>query len=203
MDLINHISDMFTSMGIQNTHCVEYGYDTFRDDTGRSICAYVLRSTDFHGLALIENFDIGSIYKSSEGKNSNYRIGFHVLQAIVEKLLLADIEKLELHMVHHEGLTFWPKYGAIPHYIYRLNRVIETVLNYADLEPDEINKLQLALEFSQDDPEGTWLDLTDSDSEMGVERETLKLLSEDLSKDDTMVINLNCSVVQDRLDINF
>ncbi len=202
MNLINRLSDLFTSMGIANTHCVEYGYDIFRDRSGNNICAFVLRASDFIGLASIENFNVGDNYKSSENKRSDLSIGFHVLQAIISELLKIDMDKLELDMVRHDGLTFWPKYGATPENISRLKIVIEGVLDYACLDQTEIEKLQLAQERAEDDPNGVWLDFTDPDSGLYLERETLKLLSEDLANEGTMVIDLSCPVVHERLDLN-
>ncbi len=145
------------------------------------------------GVAEIKRF---SVKKECRGKG----IGLNVFKDVAKACDAENISALYVKSIMNDGVTFWPRIGALPRDLSLLYNGIVQVRKEKQLSDNDEKLLAQALEVSQIEPENAWFSLTDQHA--GLSKDGLFDLNSVISLNQTMSIYLKNLEVRNRLGLN-
>lgn len=188
MNLADKISEAFSKKGIPNV--AKLGWDTleFYDKHGEEIFTCTV-TTDFP-TSDIMRFTV---------KRNGQGLAKAALQSIAKHFTDAGVSYIGLHMVRDSGLSFWPRFGAVPSDGALSQRCYAKPL----IEDYFIHKygeyLMDAYNIAEQDPIEAWYYLTDPKTK--TPRELIERLNMS-SHNSSMYIDLSHALVRERLGLD-
>lgn len=194
MSLICSLSDVFSRAGLDHEVSAKPGGAVFYGPDRDSIFSYRMRVYPSDGAALLESFTVGEKYRGNGQK-----IGGTAIRHMAAHLEREGVDTLGLFRVQDDGLTFWPTLGALPNNCGPLGMVMKHIHSGLPEGHDDRGKTAEALRRVAQNPEKTWFEMTDPESDIGLSRPTLRRLSQVMLAQQTYVFEFDRPEVRSRL----
>lgn len=194
MSMLESLSDLFAQAGLYNRVSVKLGGAAFFDRDDQPVFSYVMRQYPSDGCALLESFIVGENYRGN-----GQRLGGATIRHMAKHLEHEGIGSLELFRVQGDGLTFWPRMGAVPDNFKRFGLVMTYMHSSLPEGHSDRPKTDEALRLAAVDPAQAWFGMTDGTS--GVSRETMRRVSSALLADTSYVFEFDQPEVRKRLSL--
>ena len=194
MSLNDRLSEIFACAGLEHNVLADHNAAIFLDPGQNSIFSYRMRVFPPTKAALLESFIVGDNYKGN-----GQQIGGKAIRQLAAHLESKGVDTLGLDRVQDDGITFWPKFGALPNNCKRLGSIMAHMHSCLPEEHSDRVKVGEALGRIAQAPEATWFAMTDPKSDIGLSRETMRRVSQMILAQQTYVLEFNRPEVRARL----
>lgn len=196
MDLPQQIETFLHTKGIQSLHKPAGNAHGFEDGAGSEIVSFEYQTYPEIQTAVLWNFDVFAPY-------ANRGIGTGVFSRLAQHFSDQGLKTIELMMVRHDGLTFWPRMGGVPHNVQSSQSTIRNVMAREETCETDILSLKAAYDLAQSDPIAAWHYLTEKgEGTSRIDRRIIEKLSQSMCFESTMIIDLDHPVVRGRLHLD-
>ena len=189
MNLMDKISKAFANVGVDNEPVPQSNGLEFYDTKEKRIFSCEVSTS--RPTSDIDRFLI-------QDKRQGQKLSTIALNAIAQHFWDSGSRYIAIHLVRNDGLTFWPRFGAIPSQGAPSYRSYTPFFMEEEFIETEGDKLLNAFLIAKNDPIEAWFYLTDPKTIAS--RDLIARLNSG-SKDQTMHMDLEHPVVRERLGL--